>query len=107
MKKRSIIAACSFVCAIVCLLVFAVVIDYNKGVGISNTATVKKETEYAYVIRYSEDAVKVYDNKTDEYLYALDVDVNILPEADRESLEKGMYIEDKKRLNKVVEDLTG
>ncbi len=63
--------------------------------------------DYAYLIKYESGEISVYDCENNELLYNLNIDPGILPEADLEKLEQGIYIKDKQSLRQMVEDLTG
>lgn len=73
---------------------------------ISNTARPKKEG-YKYIIKTENNTVNVYEYKDNRFLYSIDIDINILPDQDKENLSKGIPIKDQTSLNRIIEDLTG
>jgi len=72
----------------------------------ANASSINKNSEYV-LIKYQERlAVFNVENLDNPYLI-LDVDFNSLTDYDKFELEKGILIENKENLNKIIEDFIG
>ena len=64
----------------------------------------KEAVKEKYRLSVYERKVAAFENGKDYPIYISDVYVNSLPETDRRLLEKGIYVSDRKSLNRLIED---
>lgn len=60
-----------------------------------------------YIVREQDGQVAVFQNGTDHPIQIIDVDLENLPETDRELLSQGIYAFDEAALQRLLEDYTG
>lgn len=106
-KKLKLISAAVSVLLLAAALVFAAFWYYRSADIYKSGRFAVQSGDYEYVIKSEDRRVYAYRLKDNKLICELDVDADMLPEADRSQLEKGMYIKDKKALNRIIEDLTG
>ena len=71
-------------------------------------ASSKAQPELAgYIVREYEDMIGVFVDDSDNPVQVYEVDVNSLPDLDRELLAQGMYAFDDAALQRLLEDYTG
>lgn len=70
---------------------------------ISQISSEQSDVSY-YVLSVYEKKVAAFENGKNIPFYISDVYVNTLPTADIELLEKGIYVNDKKALKRLIED---
>lgn len=80
----------------------------NPALTISATAATEEKTipsESGYVVKTVSGRIAVEDASTGEIIKTTDTRVAILPEKDRDELERGITVSDKSELRSVLEDL--
>lgn len=73
----------------------------------SNFAKSADNKDYAYLIKYTSPDISVYDCHSNKVICTLDVDIDMLPKADKDALRQGIYIKDRQTLRQTIEDITG
>lgn len=71
---------------------------------ISFETTSETEKPYPYILRASDGRIAVFDNKSGKIVRKTDTLISILPEGDREMLEKGIKVRSEKELKRLLED---
>ena len=65
--------------------------------------TAEQETEESYTVRFYKGSVAVFDSH-DKLYDILEIPSNILTDADREELNKGIHAKNKSELQSIIED---
>ena len=68
-----------------------------------NETTAEQETEESYTVRFYKGSVAVFDSH-DKLYDILEIPSNILTDADREELNKGIHAKNKSELQSIIED---
>lgn len=103
-KKTLQILILSISCLIPILIIFTAIKfnPPNQSIDI-NQNTNNEKTEYFIAKKYN-DKIAIFKNSSSEPIIILNIYFNILPEQDKQQIEKGIILNSEKDLKKFIED---
>ncbi|MDF2567242.1 MAG: BofC C-terminal domain [Oscillospiraceae bacterium] len=105
--KKSILYSLVSVSTLLLIIAIMFVVNFFSSKDILKISTQEPKTTYMYVLKEHENNVGVYDYKTQEHLFDLEITIDSLPEYDQSQLKSGIKIKDDTALKSIIEDFTG
>lgn len=95
------------VSAVLLVVSAGTVITSQKSARIEQAAALAEKEPIGFVLRTYEGKVALFRENSQKPYQILDIEVYLLPEADRQALEEGILAEDETELRKILEDWEG
>lgn len=103
-KKFLIIISIVFSAIIIGISCILLIISLYNPLNKPAENKVFDEQKYEYIVKTENNQIFVLKKGSDSPFYTLSTPLHALPEKDQEAVKKGIYLVDKKELDKLLED---
>lgn len=76
----------------------------NSAIEASLNTSQNERPSYSYIIKEYNGKLAVFESGSDTPFRITDLDISVLPEADRKALQNGIKAANRKELNRILED---